>query len=478
MELKFGGALLMDPRTGKTKVCIDYASILYQGDKISRVLVVCPMSVIDVWISEIQLHCPVRYRITVWDKDGRKSVALPRFGTAYLDFVIVNYDAFSTPGEVVGKFPDGSVKRSKKNGGRYDVIRKLTAWQPNVIILDESHRIKAISAKKSMSLHKLGKVAEYRILATGTAVTKKKRVFDLYSQWKFLNPKSKLIDGHTMGSFKQMYGVWITKNGYPQWLREKNSKTLHKLVHAESFAVTRDECFDLPANFPPQIIHIPLEESRQVYIDMAEEMIARIKTGEITEASIKIVLNLRLCQITSGIARTVPNEEYPKGRLVRIGYEKLRVLDDLFEDWFEQEEKLVVCARFRADLASIRNLAKEHKVQPQLIYGGQKRSERTKNIEAFRNKQGPAVMIMNPQAGALGIDLRTASTMIWYSLTQSYVDYTQARDRIALSGKANRFVYLQATGTYDETQYADLQGDHEVIREIMASPEILLRGFK
>jgi archaellin len=87
-------------------------------------------------------------------------------------------------------------------------------------------------------------------------------------------------------------------------------------------------------------------------------------------------------------------------------------------------------------------------------------------------------MIMNPQAGALGIDLRTASTMIWYSLTQSYVDYTQARDRIALSGKANRFVYLQATGTYDETQYADLQGDHEVIREIMASPEILLRGFK
>ena len=239
-----------------------------------------------------------------------------------------------------------------------------------------------------MAVQRLGKVAEYKILSTGTAVTKKKRVFDLYSQWKFMKPDSPLIAEHTSLSFKKKYGVWIDKNGYPQWLGERNQKTLHRLVHADSFAVTRDECFDLPANFPPQIIHVPLEESRKVYIDMAEEMIAKIKTGEITEASIKLVLNLRLCQITSGIARTAPSEKYPKGRLVRIGQEKLRILDDLFEDWFEQEEKLVVCARFRADLASISKLAREHKVVPQLIYGGQKRRDRTKNIETFRNRSG------------------------------------------------------------------------------------------
>ncbi|PYS90466.1 MAG: hypothetical protein DMF62_04705 [Acidobacteria bacterium] len=478
LKLQFGGALLMDPRTGKTKVCIDFASILYQADKLSRVLVVCPVSVIDVWIDEIKMHCPAKYRITIWDKEGRKAVALPRYGTEYLDFVIINYDAFSTPGEIIGKLPDGSPKRSKKNGGRFDVVRKLKAWQPNLIILDESHRIKSPSAKKTMAVQRLGKVAEYKILSTGTAVTKKKRVFDLYSQWKFMKPDSPLIAEHTSLSFKKKYGVWIDKNGYPQWLGERNQKTLHRLVHADSFAVTRDECFDLPANFPPQIIHVPLEESRKVYIDMAEEMIAKIKTGEITEASIKLVLNLRLCQITSGIARTAPSEKYPKGRLVRIGQEKLRILDDLFEDWFEQEEKLVVCARFRADLASISKLAREHKVVPQLIYGGQKRRDRTKNIETFRNRSGPAVMIMNPQAGALGIDLRTASTMIWYSLTSSYVDYTQAKDRIALSGKANRFVYLHCTGTYDETQYEVLQGDDMAVKEIMASPEILLRGFK
>lgn len=478
LELGFGGALLMDPRTGKTKVCIDYASILYQVDRISRVLVVCPVSVMDVWIDEIQLHCPVKYRITVWDKDGRKYVALPRYGTEYLDFVIVNYDAFSTPGDIIGKWPDGTLKRSKKVGGRYDVVKKLSRWQPDLMILDESHRIKGGRSQKTVMLHRLSKFAEFRVLATGTAVTKKKRVFDLYPQWVFMNPRSELIRDHTMTSFKRKYGIWTSRNGYPQYLGERNSKKLHKLVHADSFAVTRDECFDLPKNFPPQIIHVPLEESRQVYIDMAEEMIAKIKTGEITEASIKLVLNLRLCQITSGITKTTPSEQYPKGRLVRIGREKLRILDDLFQDWFEQEEKLVVCARFRADIASIAKLAREYKVVPQIIFGGQKRWERTKSIRTFREKSGPSVMILNPQAGALGIDLRTASTMIWYSLTSSYVDYTQTMDRIALSGKANRFIYLQGKGTYDEQQYADLQGDHEVVKQIMASPEILLRGFK
>lgn len=78
----------------------------------------------------------------------------------------------------------------------------------------------------------------------------------------------------------------------------------------------------------------------------------------------------------------------------------------------------------------------------------------------------------------MGIDLRTASTMVWYSLTQSYVDYTQSRDRIALSGKANRYVFLLAEGTYDELQYDGLQNDRDVVKMIHESPERLLRNFK
>jgi superfamily II DNA/RNA helicase len=211
---------------------------------------------------------------------------------------------------------------------------------------------------------------------------------------------------------------------------------------------------------------------------MAEEMVAKIRSGEYTEATIRLVQNLRLAQITSGIARTEPTPQYPNGRLVRIGSEKLRVLQDLLEDWFEQDEKVVICARFRADIQSIAKLTTKLKAPTYLLYGGQERATRTAAITGFRETRGTAAFIMNPQAGSLGIDLRTASTMVWYSLTQSYVDYTQSRDRIALSGKANRFVFLEGRNTYDALLYQSLQEDKDIVKMIHESPERLLRNFK
>lgn len=483
----------MEPRTGKTKVSIDFASIRHQQGLVSRVLVVCPSAVIDVWVEEIATHCPFDYTVTIWDRKGRKTLELPKFGRTTLDFVIINYDAFSTPGKLGRVRPDGSRVRSRKRGGRYDVINAFKKWAPQLIILDESHRIKSPSARKATALVNLGPVADYRIICTGTAVTKAKRTFDLYMQWKFLRPESRLLydfdtgGRHTSSSFKEMYGRFLklpvnpknpTGPSFPKFQGLRNTKRLHRLVHAESFAVTRDECFDLPAAYPDRIIHVPLEETAEIYDQMAEEMVAKIKTGEYTEASIRLVQNLRFAQITSGLAKTEPTPQYPEGRTIRIGREKLRVLEDLLLDWFDEDEKIVICARFRGDIQGIAQLSTKLGVKPQLLYGGQKREDRTGAIRLFREQQGAGCFIMNPQAGSMGIDLRTASTMVWYSLTQSFVDYTQARDRIALSGKANRYVFLQAEGTYDELQYESLQEDKDVVKMIHESPERLLRNFK
>lgn len=492
LELGWGGALLMEPRTGKTKVSIDFASIRHQQGRVNRVLVVCPSAIMDVWIDEIATHCPFKYTITVWDRKGRKQFELPKFGRTTLDFVIINYDAFSTPGKATGRREDGSLVRSRKRGGRYDIMAKFKAWQPQLIILDESHRIKSPSARKATALVRLGTVADYRVICTGTAVTKAKRTFDLYMQWKFLNPSSRLLynydddSRHTAATFRGMYGRWLRlpNEKFDRFQGLRNPKRLHRLVHAESFAVTRDECFDLPAAYPDQLIHVELEETASVYDQMAEEMVALISTGEVTEASIRLVQNLRFAQITSGLARTEPTPTHPEGRVVRIGSEKLRVLEDLLVDWFDQDEKIVVCARFRADIRDIATMAEKllkqqkAKSKPFLLFGGQERAERTKAIADFKNTPGPGIFIMNPQAGSMGIDLRTASTMVWYSLTQSFVDYTQARDRIALSGKANRYVFLLGRGTYDELQYDGLLADKDVVRMIHESPERLLRNFK
>src|SRR5688572_21975106 len=55
----YGGALLMEPRTGKTKVAIDWISILHLAGKVNRVLIFCPVSVMGVWEEQLAMHCPV-----------------------------------------------------------------------------------------------------------------------------------------------------------------------------------------------------------------------------------------------------------------------------------------------------------------------------------------------------------------------------------------------------------------------------------
>lgn len=531
----WGGALLMEPRTGKTKVLIDYASALHVAGKVNRVLVFAPAGVLGVWEEEIPVHCPVPHRITIWDKDGRKEEDLPRFGKDVLDFVIVNYEAASTPGSYrrdpktgkVGWFkqyrkgarykaqpdrferdedgnllyfkydeelrrtvqvalddPEGKPrldprvqKIRDRKGGKYEFKQKILAWQPQLIALDESHRIKSPTAAKSRLLHSISGVADYRVIMTGTVVTKKKRIYDVYSQWLFLN-RDRFVDetGTTMNfqEFKDAFSVITTRNGYPQWLRNKNEDTLHELMHKDAFSVLREDCFDLPP-LTTQVIPVHLEESAEAYDQMAEDMVARIETGEITEASIALVQGLRLRQLSGGVARTSPTPAHPKGRLVVIGSEKLRVLEDRLEDLMEAGEHVIIGASFRADLQRIQKLCEKHKWKNFLVMGGVPRTERQKMRIEFEKFEDGAVFIGNPHAAGEGIDLRSAAITIWYSLPTSWVAYRQFMDRNALH-PGPRFVEYLLTPGVDRMVYDNTLEDGDVGKMMITSPERLLRN--
>lgn len=530
----WGGALLMEPRTGKTKTFIDYASVLHLAGHVNRVLVFAPAGVLGVWEEEIPVHCPVPHRITVWDKDARKEVGLPKFGKDVLDFVIVNYDAASTPGsyrrdpktgkvaywkqyrkggrykpqpdqyyrteegeliwwainEGTGAYEqveegtegaelrkDPTVRRIRdRKGGRYTFKNQIIAWQPQLIALDESHRIKSASAAKSRIIHQFGPLAKYRVILTGTVVTKKKRIFDVYSQWLFLNPK-RFVDEVgkplTFTEFKDRFSVITTRNGYPQWLRNKDEDTLHELMHMDAFSVLREDCFDLPP-LTSQIVPVHLDESLEAYDQMAEDMVARIQTGEITEASIALVQGLRLRQLTNGLARTTPTKEAPKGHLRIIGSEKLRVIEDRLEDLMEAGEHVIIGASFRPDLQRMEALCNKRKWTNFVVMGGVDRRDRQRMRIEFEKHDGGAIFIGNPAAASEGIDLRSAAIMIWYSLPTSWVHYRQFMDRNALHPGPRFVEYLIGSGA-DQLVYDTLMEDGDVGKAMITSPERLLQ---
>jgi SNF2 family DNA or RNA helicase len=489
MSNGFGGALLMEPRTGKTKVAIDYASIMHLKGEVNRVLIFCPLGVIGVWVDEFEANCPIPYRILVWDKHKRKTghrkeQQLPEFGKNVLDVVLVNYDALSTPGQWrIRKHRDGTQSKIRaRRGGRFDVMRKIKAWQPQMIILDESHRIKSPTAKKTSALLSLKDPVPYRVIMTGTVVTKSKRLFDIYAQWKFLNEGRFQIEGKqmTLGEFKSEFGKWLvrqTSGGaqYSKYLGPRNENRLHRLIHKDAFSITREECYDLPKE-TIQKIYVDLEESYDVYVRMAEDMVARIETGEITEASIKLVQRLRLQQITSGLFRTSPSPDYPEGRIYIGGSEKLRAIQSRLEDLMEADEKVVIGALFKPDLQRLEHMInKKLKVPLFIVKGGVKPADREYARKQFHKVSGGAIFLGQPAAAGEGIDLSCASILQWYSLTSSWVNYRQFTDRIALSERPTFHEFFLARGTIDDIIYEGTLEDQNVGKMMITSPERLLK---
>jgi hypothetical protein len=190
---------------------------------------------------------------------------------------------------------------------------------------------------------------------------------------------------------------------------------------------------------------------------------------EVVEASIALVQALRLHQITGGAAHT------DQGLVHRIGDEKVMALLPHLQDALERDEKVVVCGRFKADLNAIAGVCEDLGLKHWELRGGIKREDTDRNIRHFREWDEAGVFIMQPAAGSLGIDLRTAHKMVWYSHTNSYVDFSQSCDRIALSNRSTTFVHLLAKGTVDEILYQTLQNDDDVAKLIITNPDMLRR---
>ncbi|MBQ1491008.1 MAG: DEAD/DEAH box helicase family protein, partial [Blautia sp.] len=154
---------------GKTLVSIAVAGALYQADKIQRVLVVAPLSLLGNWEDEFTRFSDFPVAATVLKGTmEKKRETLKKAGAESgedkpLAVAIVNYE---------------SAWRMEKN---------LMAYAPDLIIVDEGHKIKEGRTSQSKCLHHLGDRAMFRLLLTGTVITNKE--IDVWSQYRFVDPR-------------------------------------------------------------------------------------------------------------------------------------------------------------------------------------------------------------------------------------------------------------------------------------------------
>lgn len=429
-------ALLMDMGLGKSLTSIAITGQLFNDKKIERVLVICPTSIIGVWLEEFKKFADFDYCIeaiigtTMSKRKDKLKLLCHKIG---LKVAIINYEA------------------------TWRMEKELNTYKPDIIICDESQKIKNPSASQSKTIHRLGVKAKYKIILTGTPV--QNSPMDVFSQWKFLDPN---IFGLSFYAFRNHYAVM---GGYynHQILRYKNMDELTSKAHSVAYRITKEEALDLPE----QIFlnrYCELEPTaRRIYDTVVKESYAELMEGEITATNVLTKL-MRLSQIAGG---HVKDDE---GRMQVISKSKLNELKDIMEDVIiDNKKKLVIFARFIPEIESIKSLAKEMDIRYSYITGEIKTEERSEMCSKFQNDNNIKLFIAQIQTAGLGITLTAADTAVFYSLDFNYANYSQAIARTHRIGQKNTCTYINliATETVDEKILKALESKQDIAKNVV-----------
>lgn len=428
-----GAALLMEMGTGKTITSIAITGALYRAGRIRRVLVVAPLSIVGVWDEEFAKFAAFEYSLAVLNGSGtKKAEMLQSFRGAALQIAVVNYES------------------------AWRLEKEIMAWRPDLVIADEGHKIKTHNISASKAMHRLGTAAAYRLLLTGTVITNK--AIDVFSQYKFLNPS---IFGNSFYAFRNRYFDMVGYGNHTPVLKRSMADELTRRLHSIAFRATKAECLDLPET-TDIVRYVELEPSAmKVYRNLVKDSYAELGQSEITATNILTRL-LRLSQLTGGF---IGDDE--GGTPQNISRAKLNALSDILEVATQEGKKMVIIARFVAEIKAICAMLGKMGIGYSLIMGGVK--DRDEQVARFQTDLDIQVFVGQIATAGLGITLTAASTLVFYSTDYSMSNHEQAKARIHRVGQKENctYIYLAAKGTIDMKVLKALQSKADLARMLV-----------
>ena len=406
-------ALLMEQGTGKTKVIIDNAAYLYGRDEITAVVVIAPNGVHRNWLKEIDIHmpdwCPNKsfyYHSGMNKAHSEKFEELMNPLHDELKIFTFNVEAFVSQSAI-------------------KLMERILVSNKVLLVLDESSRIKRPSAKRTKMITKFGKYAPYKRIMTGTPITKGPE--DVYTQFKFLDPQ--ILGYDSFYSFRARYCMM---GGFEnrQIVGYQNIEELTKNVEDHSFRVLKKDCLDLPDKIYQRYPVSLSKKQRKLYDDLKKNFVTELG-GDNISAPEAITRLLRLQQIVCG---WFPTEE----KVVPIDDKNPR-LEALLEILSDINSKVIIWARFKADLRAIENALGELAVS---YHGDVSTDDRELAVERFQNDPKIRYFIGQPQSGGIGLTLTAADYAVYYSNSFDLETRLQSEDRCHRIGTKNNVTYI------------------------------------
>lgn len=436
-----GFGFLFEMGCGKTLTAIATLGTAYKLGKIEKVLIIAPTSVCSVWPKEFEDYANFKSVVKVLTGDKNKRLkALSDFNSfpfKALRVAVINYEST----------------------WREDIFEALYAWNADMIICDESQRIKTHDAKQSKAVHKLGDQARYKLILSGTPV--QNNAIDLYSQYRFLDPT---VFGTNFYQFRNRYAIM---GGFSrrQIIGYRDLDQLIQKEHSIAYRVTKKEALDLPEQtFETRYIEMTPKE-RKTYDALKRESVADIEGGGTITATTVLTKLLRLQQFAGGFLIA---DGQDKAELVSKG--KLNALEEIIDDYVvDAGKKLVIFARFRPEIDLIGQMLKKKKIRYGEIYGDVKLEDRGDIVKDFQTNEDTKVFLAQIDTAGLGITLTATDTCVYYSVNFNYAAYSQSLARIHRIGQKNTctYIHLITEGTVDETILKALAKKEDLAKTIV-----------
>jgi SNF2 family DNA or RNA helicase len=410
-QKKTAGFLTMNRRafcfneqgTGKTASAIWAADYLMKQGKVNRVLVICPLSIMDsAWRADLftfAMHRTVD--VAHGAKDKRRKLI-----EGGAEFVIINYDGVEIVQDVIAD-------------GGFDCI-----------IIDEATHYKNVQTKRWKTLNKLLKPDTWLWLMTGTPAAQSP--LDAYGLAKLVNAKAV---PKFFGSFRDQVMVKLTQF---KWIPKENATDIVFNALQPAIRYTKDECLDLP---PMVYVKREIELTRQqkkYYKELQDKMVMHAAGEEITAPNAAVVMN-KLLQISCGAVYTDGGDSLEFD--IKHRYKVLREVID------ESSKKVLVFVPFKHVIDVLTDKLRGDGISTEIIRGDVPAAKRTDIFKRFQENDDPKVLVIQPQSAAHGVTLTAANTVVWWGPTSSLETYAQANARVHRSGQDQKCTVVQLQGS-------------------------------
>jgi len=410
--------------TGKTASCIWAADYLMKLGFINRVLVICPLSIMQsAWQQDLLTFAMHRRVDIAYGKPEKRREIIQ--GDA--DFVIINYDGVEI------------------------ILKELQEQRFDLIIVDEANAYKNHTTRRWKSLYNLLFDETWLWMLTGTPAAQ--TPLDAYGLAKLVSPDRV---PRSKNGWRDMVMVQLSRY---MWVpRKESTDTVHRALQP-AIRFTKEQCLDLP-----EVLYVnrdvPLTAQQDRYYENIRKHMLVEAADEIISAVNAATLMNKLLQLSCGAVYSDNGEI--------IAFDAKNRINAMLEVIEEASHKVLIFVPFRHAIEVVcENLTKAG-ITNAKISGEVPAEKRTDIFKRFQQEDDPKVLVIQPQAAAHGVTLTRADTIIWFGPTLSLETYLQANARAHRKGQVNKLTVVHMQGSPVESRvYSSLRKKQDLHQKIV-----------